>query len=408
MTNRRAADIAETPHAHPLSTRACVVHESTTLAIAAEAKRMQAAGVDVISLSTGEPDFPSPDIVKRAAIAAIENDFTHYTQSSGIPELRQAAAEKFERDNGIHATAETVLVSCGGKQSIYNALLAICSEDDEVLVPAPYWVSYPEMVRLVGARPVVLASGLDQSYKVTTTQIRSAATSRTRALFLNSPSNPSGAMYTRAELQEIAEVVAELGLYVISDELYEKIVFDGNRHVSIGSLEPARDLAITVNGVSKAFAMTGWRIGYMTGPREVIDAAGVFQSQITSNPTSISQKAALAALTGAAADVERMVETFARRRELTSRLLEEIPSVRFRRPDGAFYVLLDVTAYYCERAADSAGMAEYLLKEHHVAVVPGGAFGDDASIRISFACSDDAIEKGIARIAHGLDALGRR
>jgi aspartate aminotransferase len=389
-----------------ISERASTVNESTTLAIAAESKRMQAAGIDVVSLSTGEPDFPSPDVVKHAAIAAIESNFTHYTQSNGIPELREAIAEKFRVDNDIRTTASEVLVSCGGKHSIYNALLAICNDGDEVLIPSPYWVSYPEMVRLVGGVPIILESGFDQGYLITPEQIREARTDRTRAIILNSPSNPSGAMYTPEQLQTIGRTAAELGLYVLSDELYEKIVYDGRSHFSMGSMPELADLAITINGVSKAYSMTGWRIGYMTGPADVISAAATMQSQVTSNPSSISQKAALAAITSAGEDVRRMVGTFSNRRDLATSLLRDIPSVRYGKPHGAFYIFLDVHAYYNDRIPDSVALATYLLREHHVAVVPGSAFGDDDAVRLSYACANEQIREGIERIGRGLQAIG--
>ena len=391
-----------------LSQRSCSVNESATLAVAAEAKRLQARGIDVISLSTGEPDFPTPDVVKRAAIGAIERNFTRYTQSDGIPELREAVAEKFTRENGIPTEPSEVLISVGGKHSIFNALMAIIDPGDEVLIPSPYWVSYPEMVRLVGGTPVAIPTTVDSRYKASAEQIRSAITPRTRALILNSPSNPTGVMYSREELVEIAHVVAEAGIYVISDELYEKILYDGNEHFSIGSLPELREQVITINGVSKAYSMTGWRIGYMRASGDIISAAGRVQSQVTSNATSISQVAALSALTEAAAEVEQMVLAFARRRDLISDLLAAVPGVRFPRPDGAFYIFADISPYLTPELPGSAELATYLLREHNVATVPGSAFGDDKAIRLSYACREADIEQGVARVARGLATLGGR
>lgn len=376
-----------------------------TLAVAAEAKRMQAEGIHIISFSTGEPDFPTPEVIKEMAINAINANFTRYTQSEGIPELRRAAADKFTRENNIPTDPCEVLISAGGKHSIFNALMAIVDKGDEVILPAPYWTSYPELVRLAEGVPVILPTASEQRYKISPEQLRAAITSRTRAIILNSPSNPTGVMYTPEELRALAAVISRAGIYAISDELYEKIVYDGNRTFSIGSLPELRDLAITVNGVSKAFAMTGWRIGYMRGPEDVMAAAARMQSQTTSNPSSISQKAALAALTRIGNEVDVMVAAFARRRELIAGLVSEIPDVTFPYPDGAFYLFLDIRAYFRGNMPDDVALAGYLLKEHHVATVPGSAFGDAGAIRLSYACSEEDIVEGVSRIRRGLAAL---
>ncbi len=370
-------------------------------------KRMQSEGIDIISFSTGEPDFPTPDVIKRAALAAIESNFTRYTQSEGIPELRRAAAGKFARDNAIPTDPSQVLISVGGKHSIFNALMAIVDEGDEVIVPAPYWTSYPELVRLVDGIPVILPTTAATRYKLSAEALRAAITPQTRAIILNSPSNPTGVMYSRTELEELAGVIAEAGIYVISDELYEKIIYDHNVHFSIGSIPALAELAVTVNGVSKAFSMTGWRIGYMRGPKDVIAAAARMQSQVTSNPPSISQKAALAALTEITDEVDVMVAAFARRRDLISSLVSEIPDVSFPHPDGAFYLFVDIRSYLCERTPDSVALASYLLREHHVATVPGAAFGDINAIRLSYACSERDIIEGVARLRRGLEELRR-
>lgn len=388
-----------------LSRRTAQIQESATLAVAAETKRMEAAGIDIVSFSTGEPDFPTPYVIKQAGIQAIEENFTRYTQSEGIPQLREAIARKFSLENNIPSEASRVLVSAGGKHAIYNTLLAIIDEGDEVVFPSPYWTSYPELVRLAQGTPVIIPTTVEARYKLNAVGLHDALTPRTRALILNSPSNPTGVMYTRQELEEIAAVAADAGIYIISDELYEKIIYDGNTHFSIGSVPSVRDLAITVNGVSKAFSMTGWRIGYVTGPQDVISAAAKMQSQTTSNPTSISQRAALSALTEITNEVEEMVVAFERRRDLIAGLVGAIPDVHFPHPDGAYYLLVDVSSYVGGRVADDMEVASYLLREHHVAVVPGSAFGAENTIRLSYSCSERDIVEGTERLAQGLKLL---
>lgn len=388
-----------------LSQRSSSINESATLAIAAEAKRMQAEGIDVVSMSMGEPDFATPDVVKQAAIAAIESNFTHYTQSDGIPSLRSAIAAKLSTENDIPTEPSDVLVSAGGKQSLYNALAAVLDEGDEVLIPAPYWVSYPEMVRLVGGAPVVVSSDAENRFKVTPDSLTPHLSPRTRAIIINSPSNPTGIMYSREELEALGHWGADAGLYVISDELYEKITYDDNVHFSIGSMPELRDLAITINGVSKAYAMTGWRIGYMRAPLDVLGAASRVQSQVTSCPSSISQMAALAALTSAANDASEMSAAFARRRDLIIDELQVIPAIRYPVPDGAFYVFIDISEYFSERFPDAAAIAREMLVNYHVAVVPGDAFGDARCIRLSYACSEENIRRAVARIAAALKAM---
>lgn len=394
---------------HRLAQRATSINEAVTLAIAAEAKRMQAAGIPVISLSTGEPDFPTPQIIKEAAFDAINSNFTKYTQAEGIPELRKAVAEKFTAENGIPTEAQQVLISCGGKHCLFNALAAIVNQGDEVVIPSPYWTSYPEMVKLVGGTPVLVEAGYESGYRMTPDQLRQAITPRTRAMIINSPTNPTGVVYSRQEMEAFAEVIAKAGIYVLSDELYEKITYDGNQHVSIGSFPQLRNLALTINGVSKAFSMTGWRIGYMCGPSDVIAAAGKIQGQSASNPVSVSQKAALAALTipEVADDVKKMGEAFLRRRDLIVELLQAIPGVRFHIPGGAFYIFLNVAQFYNEQIPDSAALAGYLLREHLVATVPGSGFGDDHAIRLSYACAEADIREAVKRIGEGLASLQR-
>ncbi len=390
-----------------ISRRALSIQESATLAIAAEAKRMSAAGIDVVSLSTGEPDFPTPDVVKRAAIEAIHSNFTHYTQSDGMPVLREAVARKFETENSIPTTADRVIITCGGKHALHSTIMAIVDDGDEVLIPAPYWTSYPDLVLLAGGVPIILPTTEADRYKISVDKLAAASSERTRALIINSPSNPTGVMYDQEELEAIGRWAADNGVVVISDELYERIIYDGRRHFSIGSMPELRDLAVTVNGVSKAYSMTGWRIGFMTGPAEIVAAVSRIQSQATSNPCSISQAASLAALTKTTDEVERMRATFAERRDLAIRTARDIPDVTFPTPDGAFYLLIDVTRHLGNAAADDSALSRHLLSRHHVAVVPGTAFGAPGTIRMSYACSDRDIVEGLRRVRRGIEELSQ-
>lgn len=378
------------------------VKPASTLAIAARTREMRRDGKDVVSFSTGEPDFDTPEIIGNAGIDAIRSGFTHYTDASGIPELREAIAEKFIRENGVRTTPKNVLVSAGGKHSFFNAMIAILDPGDEVVIPAPYWISYPEMVTLLGGTPVVLATEAEERYKITPERLRKAITPRTKAIVINSPSNPTGVMYTPDELREFGGIAAEAGVFLISDELYEKIVYGDVPHFSVGSIPELADYAITINGVSKAYAMTGWRIGYMTGPPDVIAAAAAAQSQTTSNPCSISQVAALAALRDGEAEATRMREEFRKRRELTGSMLREIPDIAFPEPDGAFYYFIDVSKYLNGPVDTCEKLAEYLLVEHLVAFVPGSAFGDERGMRLSYACCEEDIRKGLTRFAEGM------
>jgi aspartate aminotransferase len=394
----------------PLSSRVRKTAGSQTLAQTAKAKRLREAGMDVVALTAGEPDFPTPGHVKEAALAAIASDFTHYTENEGIRELREVIAAKFSRENDFRVTAEQILVSTGAKQSIFNALQAICNPGDEVLLLSPYWVSYPDIIKLADATPVIVSSHRDGHFRPDIRRIRDALSRHTKALILNTPCNPSGVVYSSEEISQIADLVRDAGIYVLSDEIYEKITYDGNRHISIGSFPGMEDKAIVVNGLSKAFAMTGWRIGYMGGPPEVIKAASKVQSQVTSNPNSIAQKAAVAALTGGEADVRHMVGEFSRRRDLAMEFMSRIPDLTVVKPEGAFYFLLGVSRFYGRRSgsgpiSSSGEMADYLLDRHGVAVVPGAAFGMDACIRLSYACSVENLRKGLERMREGLTQL---
>jgi aspartate aminotransferase len=390
-----------------LSARVLSANESQTLAINAKAKAMKAQGVDVVSLSTGEPDFPTPKVVKDAAIQAINDNFTYYTEGNGIPELRKAIAEKFMRENGLpDVKPETVLVSTGGKHSIFNAFLAMCNEGDEVVLNAPYWVSYPAMIQICGAKPVIIETTLESGFKMTPEQLEAALTPKTKCVILNSPSNPTGVMYTPDEIKALAKVLEKSDCFILSDELYEKISFGSVAHYSIGALPELADRVITVNGVSKAYSMTGWRIGYMTGPANLMKEAAKVQGQSTSNANSIAQKAALAALLHTATDVETMRKEFARRRDMMAGLLREAPGVDFLLPDGAFYMFVDMSAALKSmRVQTSFDFCREALERHHLAIVPGEAFGAPGCVRFSFAASDETLRKGAARFIEAIAAL---
>jgi aspartate aminotransferase len=387
-----------------LSQRVLAASESHTLSIAARAKQLAREGHDVISLAVGEPDFPTPECARRAAIAAIEEGKTRYTESSGILELRRAVAEKFRTENHLLlASEESVLISCGAKHSIMNALHAICNPGDRVIIIAPYWVSYPAMVTLAGAEPVVIPTSPADNFKLHPERLRDYFDDRLACVIINSPCNPTGVMYTRQELAALADVLAEHECYIISDEIYEKLTYT-TRHVSIGSFEQVAHRTITVNGCSKAYAMTGWRIGFMTGPAHVIAQAAKVQSQDTSNPTSIAQYAALAALQHAATDVEHMRLCFEQRRKLLLDLFAAVPAVRALPPDGAFYVWLDIRLFLTEQRT-TADIATELLERYYVATVPGEAFGMAGYLRLSFATSDEHIKRAVERVATFLESL---
>ncbi|MFC1657780.1 pyridoxal phosphate-dependent aminotransferase [Candidatus Omnitrophota bacterium] len=393
-----------------LSKRISQIGASATLAITAKAKAMKAEGIDVVGFGAGEPDFDTPEHIKQAAKRALDEGFTKYTPSSGIKELKGAIREKFKSDNSLEYKPEEILVSCGAKHSLFNAILALCDEASEVILPSPYWVSYPEMVRAAGAKLVVLETGQDNNFKITPKQLNKALTPKTKLLILNSPSNPTGCVYTREELEVLAKVLEENNVFCLSDEIYEKIIYDNQQHVSIASLgEKIKDLTIVVNGVSKTYAMTGWRIGYAAGPTGVIQAMANLQSHSTSNPSSISQKAAIAALCGPQAEVKNMVGEFRKRRDCITERLNSINGFSCLKPQGAFYVFADISRilgrdYKNQAIRDSFTFADILLSQARVAVVPGGAFGADAYLRFSYATSMDNITEGTNRIAKFIKA----
>jgi aspartate aminotransferase len=377
-----------------ISERAAQLTPSLTLSIDSKAKAMKAEGLDVCGFGAGEPDFDTPEHIKRAAIEALEAGFTKYTPNAGIPELRQAIADKFAADNGLNYRAGQVVVSNGAKHACYNAILATCQPGDEVVIPAPYWVSYPDMVRLVGAEPVIVPTSERNAWKMRPEDFENAMTPRTKMLIMNSPGNPTGSVYTREELEAIVNVAAEEDIYVLSDEIYEKLVYDDAKHVSIASLsQEAYDLTITVNGFSKSYAMTGWRLGYLAAPDVVVRAVDSIQSHTSSNPSSFSQYGALAALKGDQQPLADMREEFDMRRNYMFDRLSKISNVTAVKPQGAFYILVNIS----QLGLTSQNFADRLLSKANVAVVPGAAFGDDRTVRFSYATSLDVIKKGLDR-----------
>jgi aspartate aminotransferase len=377
-----------------ISARAAQLSPSLTLSIDSKAKAMKAEGIDVCGFGAGEPDFDTPEHIKQACIAALEAGFTKYTPSAGLPELRQAIAEKLEADNQISYRPSQIVVSSGAKHSCYNAILATCQPGDEVLIPSPYWVSYPDMVRLAGAEPVIVQTTERNGWKMRASDFENAMTPRTKMLILNSPGNPTGAVYTREELEGIVEVAAEEDIYILSDEIYEKLVYDDAKHVSVASLSPeAYGLTITVNGFSKAYAMTGWRLGYMAAPEAVAKAVDNIQSHSTSNPCSFAQKGAVAALKGDQQTLADMRDEFSMRRDYMYDRITKIPNITAVKPLGAFYILVNIS----QLGLSSQNFADRLLSKANVAVVPGAAFGDDRTVRLSYATSIDVIKKGLDR-----------
>jgi len=377
-----------------ISERAAQLTPSLTLSIDSKAKAMKAEGLDVCGFGAGEPDSDTPEHIKRAAIEALEAGFTKYTPNAGIPELRQAIADKLAADNGLNYRAGQIVVSNGAKHACYNAILATCQPGDEVIIPAPYWVSYPDMVRLVGADPVIVPTSERNAWKMRPEDFENAMTPRTKMLIMNSPGNPTGSVYTREELEAIVNVAAEEDIYVLSDEIYEKLVYDETKHVSIASLsKEAYDLTITINGFSKSYAMTGWRLGYLAAPDAVTRAVDSIQSHTSSNPSSFSQYGALAALKGDQQPLADMREEFDMRRNYMFDRFSKISNVTAVKPQGAFYILVNIS----QLGLTSQNFADRLLSKANVAVVPGAAFGDDRTVRFSYATSLDVIKKGLDR-----------
>jgi len=379
-----------------------MIAPSMTLAIDAKAKALTAQGSDVCNLGVGEPDFVTPAHIREAAKAALDAGQTKYSQTGGLPRLRALVAAKLNRENHLPYTPEQVMISTGGKQALYNVLLAILGPGDKALIPIPYWVSYSEMVKLAGATPAFLPTSEATGFKITPQQLMDAITPQTRVLLLNSPSNPTGAVYTPEEIAALAEVIVARSIAVVADEIYEKLIYDGLRHVSIGSLgEAIFDLTLTCNGFSKAYAATGWRLGYAAGPQHVIRAAVDIQSHITSGPNTFAQYGAIAALEDSQESVEMMRGTFERRRDLMYAGISAIPGLVCPKPHGAFYLFPNISA----TGLDSTTFCERLLEQEHVALVPGIAFGMDTNVRLSYATATETIEKGIERLARFMQAL---
>lgn len=395
-----------------LTQRVQRIKPSPTLAIDAKAKALRAQGVDVIGFGAGEPDFDTPENIKRAAILAIENGFTKYTDVGGIVELKDVLIEKLKRDNGLAYTREEILVSAGGKHSLYNIAQALFEEGDEVIIPAPYWVSYPDQVLLNDAKPVMLKTSDKTGFKILPGELEAAVTSKTKAFILNSPSNPTGAAYTREELEALAKIIVKKGIICVSDEIYEKIVYDGFQHVSIASFgEEIKNRTIVVNGASKAYAMTGWRMGFSAGPKEWISAMSKIQGQVTSNVCSITQKACVEAYRGPQDTVGKMVIEFKKRRNYIVDRLNHIPGITCLKPLGAFYVFPNISALLGKKTptekkiTTSAELASYLLEDYKVAVVSGEGFGAEGYMRLSYATSMENIKKGLDRIEEAVKKL---
>ncbi|MCC7303304.1 MAG: pyridoxal phosphate-dependent aminotransferase [Bacteroidia bacterium] len=393
-----------------LAERINALSESQTIAMARKSRELKASGIDIISLSLGEPDFRTPDKVKEAAKEAIDTDFSYYTHVSGYQELREAIALKFKRDNGLDYKPDQIVVSTGAKQCIANAVLSLVNPGEEVIVPAPYWVSYLEIIKLAEGKPVVIQSGLERNFKVTGADIRKVISPKTRMLIFSSPCNPTGSVYTRQELQDIADALAGYPeIYIISDEIYEHINFAG-KHESIAQFPSVRDRVITINGVSKAFAMTGWRVGYMGAAAEIAKACDKMQGQFTSATCSIAQKATHAAVLMDPREIMPMRDAFRKRRDLCYDLMKDIPGMKTNLPEGAFYFFPEVSSYFGKTNGNTVirngtDLCMYLLDKAHVALVPGAAFGDDRYLRFSYATSEANLREAIRRMKLALEGL---
>ena len=394
-----------------LSERLQRLAPSATLAMSQKSSEMKAQGIDVINMSVGEPDFNTPDHIKQAAKLAIDENYSKYSPVPGYPDLRQAIARKLERENHLRYTPAEILVSNGAKQSVCNTVMALVNPGDEVIIPAPYWVSYPQMVLLAGGNPVIVEAGFEQNFKMTPEQLEAAITPKTRLLILCSPSNPTGSVYSKDELEALAEVIKKHDdLFVLADEIYEHINYIG-KHESIAQFEGMKERSIIVNGVSKAYAMTGWRIGYIAAPEWIVKGCNKLQGQYTSGPCSVSQKAAEFAYTQSQECVEQMRQAFERCRNLIVKLAKQIPGLEVNVPEGAFYLFPKCSSFFGKQTPDgktignSTDLAMYLLEKGHVATVGGDAFGDPDCFRMSYATSDENIEEAMRRIGEALAAL---
>ena len=389
---------------YKISKRAASLTPSLTLAIDSKAKQMKAEGQDVVGFGAGEPDFDTPQHIKDAAAKALAAGFTKYTPASGIPELRQAIADKHQRENGLTFKPSQIIVSCGGKHSCYNVIIATCQEGDEVIIPAPYWLSYPEMVKLAGAKPVIIETSDKTEFKVTPAQLRAAITPHTRLFILNSPSNPTGSVYAPEEIRALGDVCVEKGVLIMSDEIYEHLLYDGTKHQSVATFSPAhQEHTIIVHGFAKAWSMTGWRLGWCAAPEPIAKAIDAIQSHSTSNPTSFAQKGAVAALTGPQDHLPKWLAEFSRRREFAWKKLNSIPGISCVNAKGAFYLFPNIG----KTGLKSTEFCARLLEAEKVAAVPGIAFGADDYLRISYATSMANIEKGLDRLDKFVRSLGK-
>ncbi|MEL6813566.1 MAG: pyridoxal phosphate-dependent aminotransferase [Cyanobacteria bacterium J06598_3] len=385
-----------------LASRIRQVTPSMTLAISAKAKAMKKDGLDVCSFSAGEPDFDTPKHICDAAKAAIDDGKTRYGPASGEPALKDAIAQKLQRDNQLTYARENIMVTNGGKHSLYSLMQAMIEPGDEVIIPAPYWVSYPEMVKLAGGTPVIVQAGAQTQYKITAEQLRAAITPKTKLFVLNSPSNPTGMVYSPDEIRALAEVIVEADIWVVSDEIYEKVLYDGAQHVSIGSVSPEIfKRTITINGFAKAYAMTGWRLGYTAAPVDLIKGMNTLQSHSTSNVCTFAQYGAIAALTTPSDSIDVMLSAFTQRRRVIMDLVNSIDGLSCVEPKGAFYLLVDIS----QVSKDSVAFCSKLLDEKYVAAIPGVAFGAEGTIRVSYATALDTIERGLGRIEGFVSAL---
>jgi aspartate aminotransferase len=389
---------------YKISNRAAALSPSLTLAVDSKAKQMKADGIDVVGFGAGEPDFDTPQHIKDAAIKALNEGFTKYTPAAGIPELRQAVADKFKRENGLSYKPSQIIVSCGGKHSCYNVIMATCEPGDEVIIPSPYWLSYPEMVKLAGATPVIIPTTDQNEFKVTPAQLRQAITPRTRLFILNSPSNPTGSLYTREEIKALGDICVQKNVLIMSDEIYEKLVYDGAEHTSVAGFSPAHyEHTIIVHGFAKAYSMTGWRLGYLAAPEPIARAIDAIQSHSTSNPTSFAQKGGVAALNGPQDHIPVWLAEYSKRRAYAHKRLNEIPGISCVNARGAFYLFPNISRL----GLKSSDFCSRLLDQEKVAAVPGIAFGADDYFRISYATGMKNIEKGLDRLAKFAKSLAK-
>ncbi len=395
-----------------LASRINRIETSKTLQVKEKALELKAQGIEVIDLTAGEPDFPTPPSVCQAGIEAIQQGFTKYTANNGIPELRTKIAQKFARDNNLSYTPEQIIVSSGAKQSILNALLVMVEEGDEVIIGSPYWVSYPEQIKIAGASPVIIDTATTD-FKIQPRQLEQNISSRTKAVILNSPCNPTGVVYTEPEIRDLADILLQKDIWIISDEIYEKIIFDHLHHISVATFGNLIEKSVVINGFSKSYSMTGWRLGYAAGPLAVVKAMSKIQSHYTSNASSISQKAAVAALNGPSEEIEKMRRVFEERRNYIKSVLDKRSYFSYVYPQGAFYFFIDISAVFGSRGGEkmienSLDVCSFLTEHYHLVTVPGIAFGDDRHLRISFAASQESLEIGMRKLTEAMDHLMER